>query len=43
MFENCKNLLGFIIPEGSSAYGEYKDRFDFSNLKTAVRMFADCP
>lgn len=43
MFENCKNFLGFIIPEGSSLYGEHGDRFDFSRLKTARRMFADCP
>ena len=43
MFENCPKLLGFIIPEGSSAYGEYGDRFDFSKLKTAKRMFANCP
>ena len=43
MFENCPNLLGFIIPEGSSAYGEYGDRLDLSRLKTAKRMFAECP
>lgn len=43
MFENCGQLLGFIIPEGSSLYGEYGDRFDFSRLKTAKRMFANCP
>ena len=43
MFENCERLLGFIIPEGSSLYGEHGDRFDFSRLKTAKRMFANCP
>lgn len=43
MFENCPSFLGFIIPEGSSAYGEYGDRLDLSKLKTAKRMFANCP
>ena len=43
MFENCPSFLGFIIPEGSSAYGEYGDRLDLSKLKTAKRMFAECP
>lgn len=39
MFENCKDLLGFFMDEGFSAYNDY---FDFSRLKSAIRMFANC-
>lgn len=40
MFEGCTILLGFFMDAGSSAYGNH---LDLSNLRTAVRMFAECP
>lgn len=40
LFDSCGDLRGFFMDEGFSQFGNH---FDFRNLKTAIRMFADCP